>query len=148
MDSKKVERLMCKHEIVGIARRRRRGLTRRAKRAVFALDLIGRDFIAPWPGMRLAGGMTELVMLEGELHLVAGIALATREVGGRATANHHRAELPVVVLWMVAGRSGPDVLFGQVCDATGWWVAADAGVGSVVVVPVQPVGKRCLPLGV
>jgi hypothetical protein len=40
------------------------------------------------------------------------------------------------------------VLFGEVGDAAGWWVAADAGVGSVVVVPVQPVGKRGLSFGV
>ncbi|MFJ9144055.1 IS3 family transposase [Streptomyces griseus] len=43
VNSKKVERLMRKHRIAGITRRRR-GLTRQAKRAVFALDLIGRDF--------------------------------------------------------------------------------------------------------
>ncbi|CAK7282782.1 hypothetical protein SGPA1_20757 [Streptomyces misionensis JCM 4497] len=40
------------------------------------------------------------------------------------------------------------VLFGQVGDAAGWWVAVDAGVGSVVVVPVQPVGERRLSFGV
>ncbi|WP_123463751.1 IS3 family transposase [Streptomyces sp. CEV 2-1] len=36
VNSKKVERLMRKHRIAGITRRRRRGLTRQAKRAVFA----------------------------------------------------------------------------------------------------------------
>ncbi|MFC9429557.1 IS3 family transposase [Streptomyces sp. NPDC056987] len=50
VNSKKIERLMRKHRIVGITRRRRRGLTRQAKRAVFAPDLIGRDFTAPGPG--------------------------------------------------------------------------------------------------
>ncbi|GAB2766941.1 hypothetical protein GCM10027072_77450 [Streptomyces bullii] len=40
------------------------------------------------------------------------------------------------------------VLSGQVGDAAGWGLAADAGVGSVVVVPVQPVGERFLPFGV
>ena len=39
------------------------------------------------------------------------------------------------------------VLSGQVGDAAGCGVAADSGVGSVVVVPVQPVGKRCLAFG-
>ncbi|WP_353963454.1 IS3 family transposase [Streptomyces mirabilis] len=52
---KRVERLMRKHRIAGITRRRRRGLTRQARRAVFATDLIGRDFTAPRPGMRLVG---------------------------------------------------------------------------------------------
>ena len=68
VNSKKIERLMRKHRIVGITRRRR-GLTRQAKRAVFALDLIGRDFTAPRPGMRLVGDMTELSTLEGKLYL-------------------------------------------------------------------------------
>ncbi|MBA9049593.1 hypothetical protein BJ996_006324 [Streptomyces phaeogriseichromatogenes] len=40
------------------------------------------------------------------------------------------------------------VLSGEVGDAAGWWMAADAGVGSVVVVPVEPVGKRGLSFGV
>jgi transposase InsO family protein len=69
VNSKKIERLMRKHRIVGITRRRRRGLTRQAKRAVFALDLIGRDFTAPRPGVRLVGDMTELSTLEGKLYL-------------------------------------------------------------------------------
>ncbi|WP_234545283.1 IS3 family transposase [Streptomyces shenzhenensis] len=70
VNSKKIERLMRKHRIVGITRRRRRrGLTRQAKRAVFALDLIGRDFTAPRPGIRLVGDMTELSTLEGRLYL-------------------------------------------------------------------------------
>jgi putative transposase len=42
VNGKKAERLMPKHRIVRITRRRR-GLTRQAKRAVFAADLIGRD---------------------------------------------------------------------------------------------------------
>ncbi|MEU0002446.1 hypothetical protein ABZ069_36665 [Streptomyces microflavus] len=74
---------MREHRIVGITRRRRRGLTRQAKRAVFALDLIGRDFTAPRPGMRLVGDMTELVKLEGKLYLATCIDLATREARTR-----------------------------------------------------------------
>ncbi|WP_248844367.1 IS3 family transposase [Streptomyces hirsutus] len=106
VNSKKVERLMRKHRIVGITRRRRRGLTRQAKRAVFAADLIGRDFTAPRPGMRLVGDMTELITLEGKLYLATCIDLATREVIGWAMADHHRAALPVAALRMAAGRGG------------------------------------------
>ncbi|MFB6549463.1 IS3 family transposase [Streptomyces sp. NPDC056405] len=91
---------------VGITRRRRRGLTRQSKRAVFAADLIGRDFTASRPGMRLVGDMTELVTLEGQLYLATCIDLATREVIGWAMADHHRAELPVAALRMAAGRGG------------------------------------------
>ncbi|MBA4866520.1 hypothetical protein H1V43_35495 [Streptomyces sp. PSKA54] len=69
MNARKVERLMCEHRIVGVTLRRRCGLTRRAKKAVFAADLIRRDFIAPWLGMRLVGDMTELVTAEGKVYL-------------------------------------------------------------------------------
>ncbi|QNE73953.1 IS3 family transposase [Streptomyces finlayi] len=106
VNAKKVERLMRKHRIVGITRRLRRGLPRQAKRAVFALDLIGRDFTAPRPGMRLVGDMTELVTLERKLYLATCIDLATREVVGWAMADHHRAELPVAASRMAAGRGG------------------------------------------
>lgn len=106
VNAKKVERLMREHRIVGITRRRRRGLTRQAKRAVFAADLIRRDFAAPRPGVRLVGDMTELVTAEGKVYLATCIDLATREVIGWAMADHHRAELPVAALRMAAGRGG------------------------------------------
>ncbi|MFH9016404.1 IS3 family transposase [Streptomyces sp. NPDC017943] len=79
VNAKRVERLMREHCIAGITRRRRCGLTRQAKRAVFAADLIRRDFTAPRPGMRLAGDMTELVTAEGKACLATCIDLATRE---------------------------------------------------------------------
>ncbi|MFI5534167.1 IS3 family transposase [Kitasatospora sp. NPDC051853] len=104
VNRKRVERLMRENDIVGITRRGRRGLTRQAKRAVFAADLIRRDFNAPRPGMRLVGDMTELVTLEGKLYLATCIDLATREVIGWAMADRHRAELPVAALRMAAGR--------------------------------------------
>jgi len=42
---------------------------------------------------------------------------------------------------------GATRLLGQVGDTVGWCSARDAGVGSVVVVPVQPVAESGLPLG-
>ncbi len=104
VNGKKVERLMRKHRIVGITRRRRRGTSRQAKQSVFAADLIGRDFAAPRSGMRLDGDMAELVTLVGKLYLATCIDPATREVIGRAMASLHRAELPVAALRMAAGR--------------------------------------------
>ncbi|MFD0516444.1 IS3 family transposase [Streptomyces aureus] len=89
-----------------VHRRWRRGLTRQAKKAVFAADLVRRDFTAPRPGMRLVGDMTELVTAEGKVYLASCIDLATREVIGWAMADHHRAELPVAALRMAAGRGG------------------------------------------
>nr|WP_166682584.1 IS3 family transposase [Streptomyces sp. 846.5] len=104
VNRKRIERLMRENGIEGVTRRRGRGLTRQAKRAVFAADLIGRDFTAPRPGMRMVGDMTELVTGEGKLYLATCIDLATREVTGWAMADHHRAELPVAALEMAAGR--------------------------------------------
>ncbi|GLW58876.1 transposase [Kitasatospora phosalacinea] len=104
VNRKRVERLMREHRIAGVTRRRRRGLTRQAKRAVFAADLICRDFSAPRPGMRLVGDMTELVTEEGKLYLATCIDLATREVVGWALADHHRAELAIAALRLAAGR--------------------------------------------
>ncbi|MFE6867697.1 IS3 family transposase [Kitasatospora sp. NPDC057692] len=71
---------------------------------LFAPDLVGRDFTAPRPGMRLVGDMTFLPTEEGRLYLATCIDLATREVVGYAMADHHRAELPVAALRMAAGR--------------------------------------------
>jgi hypothetical protein len=80
VNRKRVERLMREHGIEGVTRRRRRGLTRQEKRAVFAVDLIGRDFTAPRPGMRMVGDMTELATGEGKLYLATCIDLGTREI--------------------------------------------------------------------
>ncbi|MGE7436407.1 hypothetical protein [Kitasatospora sp. NPDC001175] len=49
--------------------------------------------------------MTELVTGEGKLYLATYIDLATKVVG-RALADHHRAELPIVALRLAAGREG------------------------------------------
>ncbi|MFJ4806979.1 DDE-type integrase/transposase/recombinase [Streptomyces murinus] len=73
---------------------------------MFALDLTGRDFTAPRPGMRLVGDMTELGTLEGKLYPATCTGLATRVVAGWAMAGHHRAGLPVAALRMAAGRGG------------------------------------------
>ncbi|MFJ6772645.1 IS3 family transposase [Kitasatospora sp. NPDC091257] len=106
VNRKKVERIMRERGITGVTRRRRRGLTRQARKPVFVPDLIGRDFTAPRPGMRLVGDMTCLPTEEGWLYLTTCIDLATREVVGYAMADHHRAELPVAALRMAAGRGG------------------------------------------
>jgi putative transposase len=80
INRKRVARLMREHGIAGITRRWRRGLTWQARRAMFAADLIGRDFMEPQSGMRLVGDMTELVTAEGKVSLATCIDLATREV--------------------------------------------------------------------
>ncbi|MFJ6054666.1 IS3 family transposase [Streptomyces sp. NPDC092307] len=106
VNSKKIERLTRKHRIAGITHRLRRGPTRQAKRAVFALDLIDRDFTAPRPGIRHVGDMTELSTPEEKLYPATCTDLATREVVGWTMADHHRAELPVAASQVATGRGG------------------------------------------
>jgi len=105
VNRKKVERIMRERGITGITRRRRRGLTRPERKAVFAPDLIGRDFTAPRPGTRIVSDITYLSTEEGWLYLACWMDLATREIVGWSMAEHHRAELVVDALRMALGRA-------------------------------------------
>jgi transposase InsO family protein len=58
INHKRVERIMRERDIAGTTRRKRRSLTRPAKRAVPAADLLGRDFTARASGERLVGDIT------------------------------------------------------------------------------------------
>ncbi|MER6162966.1 IS3 family transposase [Streptomyces sp. NPDC001868] len=104
VNRKRIERVMRERGISGVTRRRRKGLTRPAKRAVPAPDLIARDFTAPAPGMKLVGDITYIPTDEGWLYLATWLDLATREVVGYSMADHHRASLVVDALGMAAGR--------------------------------------------
>ncbi|MGW1090078.1 IS3 family transposase [Streptomyces sp. NPDC002596] len=104
MNRKRIERVMRERDISGVTRRRRKGLTRPAKRAVPAPDLIGRDFTASAPGMKLVGDITYIPTDEGRLYLATWLDLATREIVGYSMADHHRAGLAVDALTMAAGR--------------------------------------------
>lgn len=86
------------------SRRKRRSLTRPDKKAKPGPDLIGRDFHAERPGIKLVGDITYLPTAEGWLYLACWLDLATREVVGNAMADHHRVELVVDALDMAYGR--------------------------------------------
>ncbi|WP_275295927.1 IS3 family transposase, partial [Amycolatopsis sp. La24] len=92
VNHKRVERVMRERGITGITRRRPRSLTRQDKTAA-APDLIGRDFTADAPGMRLVGDITCLPTEEGWLYLATVLDLHTREIVGHALAPHMRAGL-------------------------------------------------------
>jgi transposase InsO family protein len=104
VNRKRVERIMRERDIAGVTRRKRRSLTRPAKRAVPAADLIGRDFTADAPGRKLVGDITYIPTDEGWLYLATWLDLATREIVGYSMADHHRASLVVDALTMAAGR--------------------------------------------
>lgn len=104
VNRKRVERIMRERDITGVTRRKRRSLTRPAKKAVPAHDLIGRDFTAAAPGRKLVGDITYIPTDEGWLYLATWLDLATREIVGYSMADHHRASLVVDALTMAAGR--------------------------------------------
>ena len=104
VNRKRIERVMRERDISGVTRRKRRSLTRPAKRAVPAPDLVGRDFTASAPGMKLVGDITYIPTDEGWLYLATWLDLATREIVGYSMADHHRAGLVVDALTMAAGR--------------------------------------------
>lgn len=58
-----------------------------------APDLVGRDFTATRPGVRLCGDITQIDTWEGPLFLATVIDLYNREVIGWATADNHKADL-------------------------------------------------------
>lgn len=76
-------------------------------------DLIGRDFTADRPGIRLVGDITYLKTGEGWLYLATVIDLATRMVIGWQLAEHMRTSLVVDALEMAAvhGRVRPGAVF-------------------------------------
>ncbi|MEU9706663.1 IS3 family transposase [Streptomyces sp. NPDC047981] len=106
VNRKRIARVMRERGIRGVTRRKHRSLTRPDTQAKPAPDLIGRDFHAERPGVKLVGDITCLPTAEGWLYLACRLDLATREVVGYAMADHHRAELVVDALDMAHGRGG------------------------------------------
>ncbi|MEU4066506.1 IS3 family transposase [Streptomyces wedmorensis] len=106
VNHKRVAWVMREHGIAGNSRRTsRRSLTKAAP----SPDLIGRDFTAARPGMKIVGDITYIPTAEGWLYLASWLDLATREVIGYSMADHHRAELVVDALDMAdaLGRLEP-----------------------------------------
>lgn len=105
VNRKKVEKLMREHGIAGHTRRRgRRCLTKQEKAARFAPDLIGRDFTAARPGVRLVGDVTYISTADGWLYLAGWIDLATKELIGWSMGDHHDAGLVAAALEMARER--------------------------------------------
>lgn len=102
---KRVAALMQAAQLVGVHRRKRRGLTKQDKRAAPAPDLIGRDFTAVMPGIKMVGDITCLPTREGWLYLASVLDLGTRKLLGYAMAEHMRAELVVDAVTMAATHS-------------------------------------------
>lgn len=67
-------------------------------------DLVGRDFTADEPGLKLVGDITYIRSWTGWLYLATVIDCCTREVIGWSMATHMRTELICDAITMAAGR--------------------------------------------
>jgi putative transposase len=76
-------------------------------------DLVGRDFTADRPGIKLVGDITYIRSWTGWLYLATVIDCCTRQVVGWSMATHMRASLVCDAISMAAARGGvePGAIF-------------------------------------
>ena len=76
-------------------------------------DLVGRDFTADRPGVKLVGDITYIRSWTGWLYLATVIDCHTRQVIGWSMATHMRTSLICDAITMAAARGGlqPDAIF-------------------------------------
>ena len=104
----RVERLMRRHGIRGVAARRFRPVTTDSRHGLpIAPDLLGQGFQAPAPNRVWLSDITYIATEEGWLYLAAVLDLATRKVVGWAMREHLRTELVSAALLMAAQRQQP-----------------------------------------
>lgn len=104
----RIERLMRRHGIRGVAARRFRPATTDSRHDLpVAPDLLGQDFHASGPNRVWLADITYIPTGEGWLYLAVMLDLATRKVVGWAMREHLRAELVCAALLMAAQRQRP-----------------------------------------
>jgi len=103
---KRVERLMRQAELEGCMRGRRKGTTRRGKRAP-AEDLLKRDFVATEVDKGWVADITYVATGEGFLYLAFILDVYSRRIVGWAMEKHLRTELVVDALKMAVWRRKP-----------------------------------------
>jgi putative transposase len=110
VSKKTVERSMAGQGLVARpGPRRRHWLTRQAKKAAVAPDLLGRDFDAKEINTKWSGDLTEIPTDEGKLYLAAVEDLASRRVPGFAIGEHHDAALAAAAIKMAVAVRGGEV---------------------------------------
>jgi putative transposase len=105
---KRVERLMRRHGLSGLVKRRRRKTTIRVPGVRPAPDLVGRDFRPAEPNRLWVADLTEIQTWEGKLYLAVVLDCFSRRVVGWSMAEHMRAELVVEALEMAVRRRKPE----------------------------------------
>lgn len=102
-----VAQVMHDNRWFGRAPRQRRALTKQAKRALAAPDLVGRAFWAPRPDQRWCGDVTYIDTAQGTVYLATVLDLCSRRLLGYALGDHHDAALTEAALQMaVTTRAG------------------------------------------
>jgi putative transposase len=104
---KRVERLMRKARLQGCMRGRRRGTTRRGKRAAATEDLVKRDFRSTKIDKVWAADITYVATAEGFLYLAFVLDVYSRRIVGWAMESHLRTEIVVDALRMAVWRRKP-----------------------------------------
>jgi putative transposase len=104
----RVERLMRRHRIRALARRRFRPCTTdRRHYLLIAPNLLAQHFVPNAPNRIWLTDITYIVTGEGWLYLAAVLDLATRKIVGWAMRDRMRTELPLAMLMMAAQRQRP-----------------------------------------
>jgi putative transposase len=104
---KRVARLLREHGLVGVHRRRGRGLTRRDPAAVPAPDLVERAFTPPAPDRLWVADITQQRTDEGWLYLAVVLDAFSRRIVGWSMATHRRTELVLDALDMAITQRNP-----------------------------------------
>ena len=104
---RRVERLMRRHSLSGLIKRRRGKTTVRVPGVRPAPDLVRRDFRPSEADRLWVADLTEVSTWEGKLYLAVVLDCFSRRVVGWAMAEHMRAELVVEALEMAVLRRKP-----------------------------------------
>ena len=107
VNHKRVERLMRKHQIVGVHKPAKVRTTLPAEEHPPLPDLVGRRFTPGAPDVAWVGDITYVPTGEGWLYLASVLDLGSRRLLGYSMADHMRTELVADALRMAAGaRAG------------------------------------------
>lgn len=104
---KRVERLMRQAGVRGCMRGRRRGTTRRNKKAASAEDLLKRDFTATQADRVWVADITYVATAEGFLYVAFILDVHSRRIVGWAMERHLRTQIVVDALKMAVWRRKP-----------------------------------------
>jgi putative transposase len=124
---KRVERLMRRHGLSGLVKRRKGRTTVRVPGVRPAPDLVGRDFKPTEPNRLWVADLTEVPTWEGKLYLAVVLDCFSRRVVGWSRAEHMRGELVVEALEMAVRRRKPEAVLVHHSDQGSQYVSLRFG---------------------